>query len=213
MIKESDSMKERGEWIEKVSKQIQKRIFDMLEKRVEQNQWEYWENQFIPIEPNSIDATFQEVFVENGQKDLEEKFPNIYLEIYKRVFKGVAEELAKYSYKLGYTKHKESFGIGDVNSKLTEIGEKKGLVQKIKKLFEPSEVKSIAALGASENFQEEKEVKMQKEKKEKKKSKKKTEKTEKEKKAKDESEIKYSNPLTAYLCDPNSEEYDGDLWP
>ena len=160
MIKESDSMKERGEWIEKVSKQIQKRIFDMLEKRVEQNQWEYWENQFIPIEPNSIDATFQEVFVENGQKDLEKEFPNIYDEISMRVFKGISEELANYGYKLGYTKHRESFGIGEVTSELLEIGEKKGFSQKIRKFFAKSELKQNTSLESSGNTQELKDVKM-----------------------------------------------------
>ena len=157
MKKESDSMKERGEWIDKVSKQIQKRTFDMLDKKVEQNQWEYWENQFIPIQKNSIEEIFQEVFVENEQKELVDKFPNIFDEIFTRVFKGLKEELANYGYKLGYTKRKESFGIGAVTSELIELGEKNGWTQKIKNFFVKSEVKDVSS---SEDSQESKELKL-----------------------------------------------------
>ena len=150
MKKESDSMKERGEWIDKVSKQIQKRTFDMLDKKVEQNQWEYWENQFIPIQKNSIEEIFQEVFVENEQKELVDKFPNIFNEIFTRVFKGLKEELANYGYKLGYTKRKESFGIGAVTSELIELGEKNGWTQKIKNFLKD--------VSFSEDSQESKEL-------------------------------------------------------
>ena len=141
MKKEADIMMERGEWIDKVSNEIQKRTFEMLEKKVEQNQWEYWENQFIPIQQNSIESMFQEVFEENDQKDLAEKFPNIFNEIWKKVFKGLKEELVRYGYKIGYTRRKDNFGIAEMSSNLIEIelGEKEGLFQKIKKFFAQDE--------------------------------------------------------------------------
>ena len=63
MKKEADIMKEREEWIEKISKEIKKRTFEMTEKKVEQNQWEYWEKQFIPLQQTSINDLFEEVFV------------------------------------------------------------------------------------------------------------------------------------------------------
>ena len=160
MKKEADIMKEREEWIEKISKEIKKRTFEMTEKKVEQNQWEYWEKQFIPLQQTSINDVFEEVFVENDQKDLEENFPNIFDEIWTRVFRELKEELAEFGFKLGYTKRREEFGIGALDSELIEIGENNSLSQKIKKFFsKPEMTVSSADEESSEKTQETEEMK------------------------------------------------------
>lgn len=114
MKKEADIMMERGEWIDKVSNEIQKRTFEMLEKK-----------------SNRINGNI-------GKINL---FQYIFNEIWKKVFKGLKEELVRYGYKIGYTRRKDNFGIAEMSSDLIEIelGEKEGLFQKIKKFFEQDE--------------------------------------------------------------------------
>ncbi len=150
MKKESDMIQERNEWIKNVSQIIEKRTFEMLEKKVEQNQWEYWENRFIPVQYSSIQEIGQEVFKEEKEKALEENYPNIANEIWKIVFNNLEEQLALYGFKLGTRKHEKELGIGAIESDLIAIGEKNNFSQKIKKLFEK---KNLTDNVSTESFE------------------------------------------------------------
>ena len=70
MKKATDIMQEKENWVAETATIIEDRIFKMLEKEVEENEVEFWEKQFIPIQYCAIEEIEQEVFEERDKRNL-----------------------------------------------------------------------------------------------------------------------------------------------
>ena len=74
MKNEKDMMADKEKWIVETATTIENKIFERLEKCIEQSEWEYWEKSFIPIDYKNIEAIAQEVFEERKDKSFAEKY-------------------------------------------------------------------------------------------------------------------------------------------
>ena len=126
MKKATDIIREKEIWMAETATIIEDRIFKMLEKEVEENEVEFWEKQFIPIQYCAIEEIEQEVFEEKGQKKFKEKCPNIENKILGIVFLNLKKKLKETGFKLGMKINTREFGIwalDDCKMELFEIGE------------------------------------------------------------------------------------------
>ncbi len=134
MKNEKDMVADKEKWIAETATTIENKIFERLEKCIEQSEWEYWEKSFIPIDYKNIEAIAQEVFEERKDKSFAEKYPNITNQVWEKALLSVEERLKACGWKIG-TNSNKVFGIGAVESDILQLGEKKSLWKKIKKFF------------------------------------------------------------------------------
>ena len=85
MKNEKDMMADKEKWIVETATTIENKIFERLEKCIEQSEWEYWEKSFIPIDYKNIEAIAQEVFEERKDKSFAEKYPNITNQVWENL--------------------------------------------------------------------------------------------------------------------------------
>ena len=124
MKKANDIMQEKENWVAETAQIIEKRIFELFEKKVEENELEYWENQFIPIQYSSIEDIEQKVFEEREQKNFKKKCPNTEKKILEIVFSSLKKQLAEYGFKFGFNNVSEIFGIGALEAEMKVLNEK-----------------------------------------------------------------------------------------
>ena len=134
MKNEKDMMADKEKWIVETATTIENKIFERLEKCIEQSEWEYWEKSFIPIDYKNIEAIAQEVFEERKDKSFAEKYPNITNQVWEKALRSVEEKLKACGWKMGSNSN-NVFGVGAAESDIVQIGEKRSLWKKIKKFF------------------------------------------------------------------------------
>ena len=134
MKNEKDMMADKEKWIVETATTIENKIFERLEKCIEQSEWEYWEKSFIPIDYKNIEAIAQEVFEERKDKSFAEKYPNITNQVWEKALRSVEEKLKACGWKMGSNSN-NVFGVGAAESDIVQIGEKRSLWKEIKKFF------------------------------------------------------------------------------
>ena len=136
MKKENEIMREKSNWIDDVSKAIEKRIFESIETNVDNGTWTYWNDEYIPIAIGELKEIGKEVFRSKGVPSLEENYHNVAEEVWEKVYEGLDEELLKYGFKIGYNKSRE-FGVGPAEGgDIRGINEKNTFFQKLESLWE-----------------------------------------------------------------------------